>query len=199
VSELVQAGVVDAERIGIIGFSRTCFYVMEALTTSTLHVKAASITDGVMGDYLQYMMQVGVPEFAGDAEAIIGARPFGEGLQQWLKGSPLFNMDKVSAALQVVAEGRSDLPFMWEPYAAMRYLHKPVDLILLNNNEHVLSNPQARLVSQGGTVDWMRFWLQNYEDPHPAKAEQYQRWETLCDMQRAERPDEPTFCVGTKH
>jgi len=30
----------------------------------------------------------------------------------------------------------------------MRYLHKPVDLILLNNNEHVLSNPAARLASQ---------------------------------------------------
>jgi len=52
VSELVKEGLVDPERIGIIGFSRTCFYVMETLTTSTLHIKAASITDGVMGDYL---------------------------------------------------------------------------------------------------------------------------------------------------
>jgi hypothetical protein len=68
---------------------------------------------------------------------------------------------------------------MWEPYAAMRYLRKPVDLILLNNNEHVLSNPQARLVSQGGTVDWMRFWLQDYEDSSPAKAAQYVRWREL--------------------
>ncbi len=188
VSELVQAGVVDSERIGIIGFSRTCFYVMEALTTSTLHINAASITDGVMGDYLQYMMEVGTPVFADDAEAIIGARPFAEGLPQWLKRSPLFNMDRVSAALQVVAEGRSDLPFMWEPYAAMRYLHKPVDLILLNNNEHVLSNPAARLVSQGGTVDWMRFWLQGYEDPDPAKAEQYKRWRELRRLRDAQQP-----------
>jgi dipeptidyl aminopeptidase/acylaminoacyl peptidase len=186
VSELVQAGLVDSERIGIIGFSRTCFYVMEALTTSAVHIKAASITDGVMGDYLQYMMEVGTPVFADDAEAIIGARPFGEGLQQWLKRSPLFNMDKVSAAVQVVAEGRSDLVFMWEPYAVMRYLHKPVELILLNNNEHILSNPGARLVSQGGTVDWMRFWLQGYEDPAPAKAEQYQRWRELRELQQAQ-------------
>jgi len=117
--------------------------------------------------------------YADDADAIIGARPFAAGLQQWLKRSPLFNMDKMSAALQVVAEGRSDLPFMWEPYAAMRYLHKPVDLILLNNNEHVLSNPAARLVSQGGAVDWMRFWLQGYEDPHPTKVEQYKRWREM--------------------
>src|SRR5882762_8584663 len=104
-------------------------------------------------------------------------------------------MDKVSAALQVVAEGRSDLAFMWEPYAAMRYLHKPVALIVLNNSEHVLSNPAARMAAQGASVDWFRFWLQDYEDPIQKKAEQYQRWEKLCDMQRAEKPDEPTFCV----
>jgi len=180
VNELVKAGLVDSERIGIIGFSRSCFYVMEALTTSALHIKAASITDGVMGNYLQYLMEVDVPGFADDAgSSIIGARPFAAGLQLWLKRSPLFNMDKVTAALQVVAEGRSDLTFMWEPYAVMRYLHKPVDLVLLNNNEHILSNPSARLVSQGGTVDWMRFWLKDEEDPDPAKAEQYKRWREL--------------------
>jgi dipeptidyl aminopeptidase/acylaminoacyl peptidase len=179
VSELVKAGLVDSARIGIIGFSRTCFYVMKALTMSRLHIKAASITDGVMGGYLQYMTDVDVTGFSDDADAIVGARPFAEGLQQWTRQSPVFNMDKVSAALQVVAEGRSDLTFMWEPYAAMRYLHKPVDLILLNNAQHVLTNPAARLASQGGSVDWFRFWLQDYEDPDPAKAEQYQRWREL--------------------
>jgi len=186
VNELVKEGIVDSERVGIIGFSRTCFYVMEALTTSALHIKAASITDGVMGNYLQYITLVDVPGFADDAGAMIGARPFAEGLPQWLQHSPLFNMDKVSAALQVVAEGRRDLTFMWEPYAAMRYLHKPVDLILLNSNEHVLSNPAARLISQGGAVDWMRFWLQDYEDPDPAKAEQYARWRDLRRLYQAQ-------------
>jgi len=75
---------------------------------------------------------------------------------------------------------------MWEPYALMRFLHKPVDLIVLNNNEHVLSNPAARLASQGGSVDWFRFWLQNYEDPNPAKAEQYRRWRELRKLQEAQ-------------
>jgi hypothetical protein len=30
-------------------------------------------------------------------------------------------------------------------------------------------------------VDWFRFWLQGYKDPAAAKAEQYRRWEKLCD------------------
>ena len=55
-NQLVSEGLVDPERIGIIGFSRTCFYVMETLTTSSLHFKAASITDGVMVDYFQYIL-----------------------------------------------------------------------------------------------------------------------------------------------
>jgi len=46
VAQLAADGVTDPKRVGIIGFSRTCYYVVEALTTSTLHFRAASITDG---------------------------------------------------------------------------------------------------------------------------------------------------------
>jgi len=83
---------------------------MEALTASSLHIKAASITDGVMEDYLQYMMSV--DSNSGEADAMIGARPFGKGLQQWLARSPLFNMDKSTAALVVNVAGAPTLPYM---------------------------------------------------------------------------------------
>ena len=183
--QLESDGIVDPGKIGIVGFSRTCFYVMETLTTSTRHFRAASITDGVMYNYLQYITR-GDPgnQLASEADSVIGASPFGSGLQAWLKRSPGFNLDKVMTPLQVVAEGPySLLLFMWEPYAALRYLHKPVDLIMLNTDEHVLTNPAVRLVSQGGTVDWFRFWLMDEEDPDPAKAEQYQRWRELRELQ----------------
>ena len=182
-NQLVSDGLVDPTRIGIIGFSATCRHVMEMLTTSSLHLKAASITDGVMADYLQYML-------FGDGSAkerfedrVIGARPFGEGLQQWFKRSPGFNLDKVNTPLMAVGLGRGSLLSMWQPYAGLRYLSKPVDLIMLNTDEHVLTNPAARMASQGGSVDWFRFWLQDYEDPNPAKAEQYARWRELRKLQ----------------
>src|SRR5207237_1149852 len=162
---------------GLIGFSRSCFYVMETLTSGSLHFKAASVTDGVMFNYLQYILD---PErMSGEAHAIIGAPPFGEGLQQWFKKSPGFNLDKISAPLMVVGVGRVSLLDMWEPYAALHALKKPVDLIMLNASAHVVSNPAERLAAQGGTIDWFRFWLQDYEDPDPAKAEQYKRWRDL--------------------
>jgi hypothetical protein len=40
-----------------------------------------------------------------------------------------------------------------------------------------------RLASQGGSVDWFRFWLKGEEDPDPAKAEQYKRWRGLRELQ----------------
>ena len=171
----------DPARIGIIGFSRTCFYVLEALTASSLRLKAASITDGVMANYFQYLLEI--DRLGKDFDATIGAPPFGEGLRQWLRRSPGFNLDKIHTPLLISAEGRMSLLYMWEPYAGLRYLHKPVDLVMLNTDEHVLTNPAVRMVSQGGTVDWFRFWLQDYEDPDPAKADQYTRWRELREMQ----------------
>jgi len=184
IRKLVKDGLVDPDRVGMIGFSRTCYHVVEMLTRSSVAIKAVSLTDGVMLGYQQYL---NYPRVDVEYDALAGARPFGEGLQQWLKKSPLFNMDKVNAAMLVVAEGPASLALlMWEPYAVMHSLNKPVDLILLNNYEHVLTNPSARLASQGGSVDWFRFWLQDYEDPDLAKAEQYQRWRELRKMQEAQ-------------
>jgi dipeptidyl aminopeptidase/acylaminoacyl peptidase len=107
----------------------------------------------------------------------------GAGWQQWLKNSPLFNMDKVNAPLRVVATRDGSLFEMWEPYALLERMHKPVDLVVLNTEEHVLTNPTIRLVAQTGTVDWFRFWLQSFEDSDPAKKEQYARWRVMREHQ----------------
>jgi hypothetical protein len=180
IEKLSSDGLIDPSRVGIIGFSRTCFYVLSALTESNLRFKAASITDGVNEGYLQYMLDVDESDnaIAHEADAIIGAAPFGPGLLNWFERSPVFNMDRVTAPLQVVAT-RAGLLQMWEPYAALRYLRKPVDLLVLNSNEHVLSKPSQRLVSQSMTVDWYRYWLQDYRDPARAKAKQYERWDAM--------------------
>jgi hypothetical protein len=190
VDKLVTSGMVDPDRIGIIGFSRSCYYVMEALTSSRVHFRAASITDGVNEGYFQYLVTVdlGFNLLGHDAEAVNGAMPFGEGLKQWLSRSPEFNMDKVTAPLQVVATDPHSVLGMWEPYAALRHLEKPVDFIILGPGTHVLTNPAQRILSQGGTLDWFRFWLNNEEDStDPAKASQYARWRELrrIEAQRA--------------
>jgi len=183
IQQLVAEGLVDPSRIGIVGFSRSCYHVLQMLTTSALRIHAASITDGVNLGYFQYL--VGIDEFddgiAREANMMNGAPPVGQGLQHWLKSSPDFNLDKVTAPLQIVGISLESLLSQWEPYAILRYLHKPVELSLLGDGTHVLTNPAQRMMSQGGTVDWFRFWLKDDVDPNPAKAEQYIRWEKMRD------------------
>ena len=194
VEQMEKDGMVNPTRVGIIGFSRTCFYVLEALTTSTLRFRAASITDGIDNGYVQYVIDTGTGNGGAlEAEAMNGGRPFGGGLQEWLKRSPGFNMEKVTAPVQVVALGPMNLPSMWEPYALLSALNKPVDLIMMTQQgTHVLSNPAQRMASQGGTVDWMSFWLLDHEDADPGKAEQYARWRELRKLQQENEAKQKT-------
>lgn len=200
VRQLSAQGLVDPGRVGIIGFSRTVYYVLEALTTCPVRFAAASVTDGEEYGYMEYLSFL---DYARDvetyaADGVIGARPFGPGMQVWLRHSPEFNMATVKAPLLVTTLGRLSLLSMWEPYAVLRYLGKPVDLTVLNSDEHVLTNPAVRMASQGGSVDWFRFWLQGYEDPSPAKESEYRRWEKLCDLQMTQNMGHPAVCVRSR-
>jgi hypothetical protein len=187
VKNVIADGLVDEENIGIIGFSQTCIYVLGALTTPSLKFAAATISDGDTGGYLDFLTTIGHPfgdQVLNQELGRIGAAPVGNGLTKWIAESPVFNMDKVSTPLRIEAVGSSGIKIEWEPYAVLRYLQKPVDLILIDYGTHPLSNPAERLASQGGNVDWFRFWLKGEEDPDPAKVEQYQRWRELKKMQQ---------------
>jgi len=195
VTKLAEGALVDPNNVGIVGFSRTCYYVMEALTMSRILFKAASITDGNTQGYWPYLIASSFPDrmIAQDLEGSNGGAPFGSGLQDWVKRSPEFNMDKIKTPLQVVARGGGrGLLWMWEPYSGLRAQAKPVELLVLGEGTHELTNPAQRIVSQGGTVDWFRFWLQGYEDPDPAKIEQYQRWRELRKLQKKEEAQRVT-------
>jgi dipeptidyl aminopeptidase/acylaminoacyl peptidase len=186
IQQLIADGLVDSARVGIMGFSRTCMYVTQTLTTSKVPISAASISDGVMSSYWQYLGRINFQGngFAREQEGIIGAAPVGEGLDKWLERAAGFNFHRINTPLQVVAIGPTGVLFMWEPYSVLRYLHKPVDLVWLREGEHDLSNPAMRMVSQGGSVDWFRFWLKSEEDPDPAKADQYIRWREMRRLQQ---------------
>jgi dipeptidyl aminopeptidase/acylaminoacyl peptidase len=200
-SALAKEGIIDPDRVGIMGFSRTVAYVLESLTGDHERYRAALLSDGFDWGYWPYLTMLDYSQsgFAWEADAMIGARPFGEGLKTWLERAAPFKMDRVQAPVLVVAAGPlSVLLEVWEPYAALRYLEKPVDLVVLNTKEHLFTEPRIRNVAQGETVDWFRFWLQGYENPDPAKVEQYRRWERLCDLQIGNNPGQPSFCVRSK-
>jgi hypothetical protein len=124
--------------------------VLEALTTGSVQFAAASVTDGWNYGYWAYLTAVNTDDdiYSRVTDSTVGAKPFGVGLQLWLKRAPDFNMQNVHAPLLVNSLSRvSLLASMWEPYAVLRSLGKPVELVLFHSDEHVLTNPEVRLAS----------------------------------------------------
>jgi dipeptidyl aminopeptidase/acylaminoacyl peptidase len=198
ISELSRRGLVDGMKVGIIGFSRTCLFTKAVLANAGIPVAAASVADGVDDGYFQYLLQNSLA-FQSLSETAIGGIPFGEGLSHWEARSPGFNMNRVKTPLLIEALNAYSALFQWEWFAGLRRLDKPVEMMMLQDGTHILRKPWDRIASAQANVDWFRFWLQGYEDPNPAKVEQYRRWEKLCDMQLMEIPKQPVFCVGTRH
>lgn len=177
-------GLIDRDRVGIIGFSRTCFYLKFALTHSKFRFAAASVSDGMDAGYFQYVSNSNAsPAYEFEFDGLNGGSPFGEGLSSWLKLSPGFNLHKVHTPLRIEVLGRVSLLGEWEWFAGLLRLGRPVDLIYLPDASHIIEKPWERLVSQQGNVDWFSFWLKGEEAPDPAKTEQYSYWRKLRKQQ----------------
>lgn len=79
-----------------------------------------------------------------------------------------------------------DLTSEWEWFVALGLQKKPVELVDIPDAAHLLERPRQRYVAMQGLVDWFRFWLQDYEDPDPAKKAQSLRWEHLRELRNAD-------------
>jgi hypothetical protein len=177
-------GLIDRERVGLVGFSRTCFHIKYTLTHSKYHFAAASVTDGIDGGYLMYLVRAMSSPFLADVFAKLnGGLPFGKGLESWLQHSSSFNLHKVQTPVLLVALQTQNLLGQWEWLPALHQLGKPVEMVAIRDGDHLLQKPWERLISLQGTVDWFSFWLKDDEDPDPAKAEQYARWRGLRKLQ----------------
>jgi len=200
IDALDHRGIVDRSRVGLLGFSRTGYHVRYMLTFSRYPVMAAAIVDGMGGGYWQYLADLNLePSIHREVfEAQNGAAPFGNGLKIWTAQNPSFNLDRVRTPVRQIGLGPKWFEWSWEWFVGLRRLSKPIEQVWLPEAEHPPVRPLERIAAQQGNYDWFRFWLQGYEDPSQEKAEQYRRWEKLCDMQVAQNPNQPAFCVRTK-
>ena len=121
---------------------------------------------------------------ADEASLINDGPPFGKTLEVWRERAPGFNLDHVTAPLRLEAIGLASVLEEWEPYAGLLLQHKPVELFVIPEGEHVLVKPWERLASSQGNADWFRFWLKGEEDADSAKATQYARWRELRKLQQ---------------
>ena len=180
IDDLDRKGIIDRERVGILGFSRTQYHVEHTLTHSAYRFAAVTLVDGFDGGYLQYLMD---PYSEKDLVLVNGGPPFGATLSDWLERSPSFGADRVEAPVRIECHDWG-ITGCWEWYALLTHMAKPVELVYLPDAAHLLVKPWERLTSQKGSVDWFCFWLMGEEDPDPNKREQYRRWEELRELQK---------------
>jgi dipeptidyl aminopeptidase/acylaminoacyl peptidase len=185
IKHLVDLGLVDPKKVGIVGFSRTGWLVEYMLTHSSFPLAAAEVADNIDASYVQYVLES--PDRRVFDEQGNGSRPYGKGIDTWAHTAPGFNADKVQTPLRMEVDGGpiDQVLTAWEMFSNLRYLEKPVELFVIpdiQHGVHILHSPRQRLASQGGTVDWFCFWLKGEEDPDPVKAAQYNRWHQLRNL-----------------
>lgn len=178
VAYLDRLGIVDPNRVGISGWSRSAMLTDYMIAHSTIRFAAASDIDGG-GNYRGFMLD---DHLATRADLLPD-------------NDVDLHLRDVHTPLMSEEHGVSSLIGQAQLIGDLRALHKPVELYYYAHAPHNLRAPLQRYHSLTRNIDWFRFWLQGYEDPSPAKAQQYRRWERLCDEQRAENPGEPVYCV----
>ena len=177
IDHLAGLGLVDRQKVGLIGWSSTGVDVQHMLMASTYPIAAAVIADSYNFGMTGYINQFGAraPAMAHMENMMGGATPWGAGLEQWVAHNPALHLDRVATPLRY-EQYEAGLSSWWEIYALLKRQQKPVDYYVFNDAAHALVKPRHRLVSQQGSLDWFCFWLKGEENPDPARAARYARW-----------------------
>jgi dipeptidyl aminopeptidase/acylaminoacyl peptidase len=191
VDALVKDGLVDPDRVGIIGFSTTGESTLNLVTFSDLAIRAATLADGDTNTLFQLSVAYGVEAWR-QMEEMNRGLPFGPTRDEWLRNDPSLNTDCVRAALRIESYG---VPVYgnYDIYALLRRQYKPAEMVLIPGGAHSLAMPSERMISLQGNVDWYRFWLKGVERTVPTLAAettdslktQYNAWRQM-EMMKAQ-------------
>jgi dipeptidyl aminopeptidase/acylaminoacyl peptidase len=177
--KLDEMGIIDSNRKGLTGLSYGAEITTFTISHSDLFQAAAVSSNGGRDPMFYYLAHnrwheefkkwgLGLPE--------------GNTAAKWRELSPALNAARVNAPLLVQAAD-SEYLYGLQFYTALREHRKPVELIIYADEGHIKNQPKHRYEIYQRNLDWFNFWLQDKEDPDPAKAEQYKRWRELRKVQ----------------
>jgi dipeptidyl aminopeptidase/acylaminoacyl peptidase len=169
---LDQRGLIDMSRIALTGWSATGPTTVRMLTDSKIPIVTA-----VLGDtgFQVYWYEDGRPESKMLTPEQVANGSFLQSLY------PPVNLNKIHAS--ILSWSMTD-PFMTR---GMEALGKPLEQWQIPARTHELYDIDQRILFGRLSLDWYRFWLQDYVDPDPVKAAQYRRWRHLRDLYNADR------------
>ena len=178
IEKLISEGIADPSKIGLIAFSRTGWHTLYLLKEYPNLLAAVTLADAGLIGYVADLLGVNLSKDSSKQFAKI----VGGGIKKpedWIGKSPMYDLSGLGTPVRLESNSPGSAMATWEMYALLRFANKPVDFWYFPQGNHILFAPVNRLASQGGNVDWFRFWLQGVEDPDPTKADQYERWKRL--------------------
>jgi dienelactone hydrolase len=181
---LASEGRIDKSKVGVGGLSFGSEVTMWTLIHSDV-VAAASVASPIPSS-MYYLLgsNIGKPFLSvlrsnwqlGDPD---------ETQAQWQKISPTLNLDKIHAPVLMQFPEQEYMFALG--YAIPMMLSNRADVYVFPNEPHNKFQPRHKLAVYARNLDWFRFWLQGYESPNPAKAEQYARWRSMHSSTRQGR------------
>lgn len=192
VETLSSRGLIDEQRVGIITWSRSGFWLQHALAFEPNLFTAAITTDSSsFGSFLYLYFENWTPGYQATYHTQNGGPPFGALLDQWRQNDPVQKVDSFTIPIRIERYGEG-IPSWWEPYAAMKRAGQPVEYFHLPSAVHNPVQAHHQYAIQNATIDWFKFWLLGEQSDEAAKREQYARWRMLRDN-KCQRSDSKHF------
>jgi len=174
---LASRGLVDPSRVGMGGLSfgseAAQWVMMRSNRLAAVSVATPTLTPTY---YLTQSLQGA--GFKANLLKEWGLGSPSETPEAWKRLSPAFNIDKLQTPI-LMQFAEQEYFAAWDYFVPLSESSTPVELYVFPHEPHLQIEPRHQLAANDRNLDWFRFWLQDYVDPDPEKAEQYHRWETM--------------------
>jgi dipeptidyl aminopeptidase/acylaminoacyl peptidase len=189
VRSLVDAGIVDPQKVGLAGLSRGADILEYVISHSHTFQAAIESGPGARDPFFYYM--AGRNWHAVFAKWGLGGWPEGESKKNWYKLAASLNADRIETPLLMNSPDSEFLGNM-ALFTSLEALHKPVELHIYANELHIKNQPKHRYEIYERNVDWFRFWLEGKDESSPDKKDQYLRWEKLRETWTQDKENRPS-------
>jgi len=163
VDALIQRGVVDRERMAVMGWSNGG-YLTDCIITKDVRFKAASSGAGVFDQVMQW----GIEDTPGHVINFQRGLPW-EKPEEMRQASPLYAADKIKTATLIhVGEDDERVPAQHSRalYRALRhYLNVPTELVVYPGEGHGLTQYSHRKAKMSWDERWMNHYVLGKKDP----------------------------------
>lgn len=156
IDALVQCGIVDADRLGVMGWSYGG-YLTAFTITQTTRFRAASVGAGITN----LVSYVGVADIPGFIISYFGGE-FWDAPELWHARSAVLNVKAVTTPT-LIQHGENDLrvPISqgYELYTALKRRHVPVTMVVYPRQGHGVGEPKLQLDVMRRNLEWFQRWV----------------------------------------